>query len=241
MDHDQQVNAAASVAPLIKLPENGEEIGNKHIFNGLLALQSQFQDFRITLSTVEENQKQITSRVSYLEERNQFLEKENVELKSSVAEIVNQQELLYKMSSTSNLVKNGMHQQQVDEKSEQSIQLVKDFFESQLDIKNVDISTAFRMRNAKSNNKPILVKLVHESDKFAIFAAAKTKLAGSRITIKPDRSKHTRETRGILSSFYTDLKDQKKDVKMFDNYLVVNDEKFEYDPDTQSLVKMARK
>lgn len=212
------------------------------VMNGIRGLQMQFGTFQNQLTAMQNQYTNLSTEFSMMKDVNENLVKENVGLKKALSDVQQNQEVHYRLISSNNIIINGVQQTLVDEPPQKTEEKVLALFRDtlQLPAEDIDISTTFRLKNAKSKHKPILVKLVHESDKSKIFEAARVNLdSTSGISIKGDRSKRTREIRGVLSKFFSEFKEAKKEVKMVDDYLVVDGIKHVYDQATDAMVPVA--
>lgn len=168
--------------------------------------------------------------VTTLTQENQMLKYENNELKIEMHDVQN-------LVRAKNLIIGSLAAEKSDESPDDCEAVVRKFLSSclKLDGEMVDISTAVRMKNAQSAIKPILVKLVHESDKYKILVAAREKLGNINRQqqpqtpwVKPDRSKKVRVIRGKLSRFFMEKKRDGHEVKMIDDHLMINGVKWNY-------------
>lgn len=168
------------------------------------------------------------------------LKLENKTLKQEKDELVREVNDVQNLARSNNIIVGGLTQSE-DERSEDTEAKVREFFSRvlKLDGEMVDVSVAFRLRNSGATNKPILVKLVHESDKLKILSAAAEHLNNqSAYYVKHDRCKRIRVIRGKLSKFYVDYKRNGHTVKMVDNHLLIDGKKWMLTVDGKNIEEM---
>lgn len=139
---------------------NNDATSNDDLKSLLLTIQQQIATVSVTVSSVDQRCNSMQSELKEVKNENKELRTENTVLKSRVSQLEGNCESLYRNVGACNLVINGMEQQLVNEPPGQTQAMVKDLLKNLLKIEQeIQLSTVYRMKNARSANKPVMVNL----------------------------------------------------------------------------------
>ena len=175
----------------------------------------------------------MNTRVTSLESEVDRLRKENALLKNQLEEVDNN--VRYK-----NLILGGL-EGPAEEPEADTKQRVRNFFKEDLGLTRetggIDVDKAFRLTNARTNPKPIFIKMISETGRDVALEVGLDKLVGSRKWIKGDMSVHRRAAHKQLAPFYDEAKrGGAKSVKVKKDFLLVDNVKYRYLPDSNKCL-----
>ena len=205
-------------------------VSNNDLLRVMMNLQNQFQNFNDTVKTVQNDMLTLHNGVhSTLVQ----LTTENCELKDEVVSLKKSVKHCDSEIRAANVVVTGIERPAGGRREYAAtlVPKVQKAFEKELKMPNVQISTA----KWCGDGKHVVVKLVKEMDKWPLFEAASLLPAGSEFTVKQDRSKETRVTRGKLGPIRDALKQKGVVVSIRDDFLVVDGKIHDYDPQTDEV------
>lgn len=204
----------------------------KAINDGSANIQKQLVDIKKELLTAAEERDNLKTKVGKLET-------ENATLRTQVKELEVNQSTMDSALRRKNLIIGGIPGDD-SETQVSCMNAIMNILSDQLGINNCRIDKAYRIHRAKTTPKPIVVKFETETarDEALNKANSKRKDLGG-IWIKPDISKKERETRKLLAPFYEQaMKDKRnKVVKVVRDFLLVDNQRWNYDPVTEMMIK----
>lgn len=211
---------------------NGNIDDDKSIRDILLSMNSKINEMNDSL-------KCINGRMDVYENRVQVLEVENKKLSVSLQdkqkrlEIVEERlEIIDNQARRKNVVIGNL----ADDGAQDVMVNVTKFIQNSLNINisHISIDKAMRLNNAKSAVKPVLVSFTNEADRKLVLDAS-YKLTGSKVWVKPDFSRNWRATRKILSRFYDEVKQAGHEVKVVNDFMLIDNIKYRYNPATDKV------
>lgn len=207
-------------------------VSNNDMVRILMNMQKQFHELSLQVKNVHTDVLNIGISVKSMAD-------DHAVTKSRVQTLENKLVYLEKEIRSNNIIVGGLIQDLAKETPNVTLMKVKFFFREDLQLHDIDVSNAYRINTVSSANKPIVVKLVREADKYTIFKAV-NELKPQNIWVKPDRSKEVREVRGKLGPIRDRLVGDGHQVQMVEDFLLVDGVRYNYDPHLGDI-KMQRK
>ena len=104
-----------------------------------------------------------------------------------------------------------------------------------LDGQNISIDRAHRLKSSSGRPAPIIARFTTFKDKERVMKERR-KLKGSDVFINEDFSLNVRETRKQLKPFMSWFRSENKHASLVFDHLRVDGERFDYDPNTQTVL-----
>lgn len=194
-------------------------------------LQNFKKDMMQELRTIREEQRAYTQELKKVKETNEMLTKENIELKNDIKIINNKLENIDRQNRRSNLVIQGLN---IANNGEDSIRdEIELFIKTNLDVE-VKIQKARKLANGM-----YWIQMGNTDDKYMVMKN-KSKLRGQKIYINEDMSKEQREIQKKIEIHAKEERKDGKKVKIGYKKLIINGEKWNWNPIKNELEKEIR-
>lgn len=228
-------------APMMGNNNNGNNDGaeNKNELKDLLLIMN------AKMTEMGDAVKGIHNRMDVFEQRSVMLENENKVLTTKLtatqerlAFVEERVEYLDNQARKCNVVIGGLVGPQ-EETWETVEDTVVNFIKNTLkvDTNRISVEKAIRLKKSKSAVKPMLVTFTSEKQKRLILDAGNKSLtAGGRTWMKADFSPGWRATRKILARFYDEVKKAGHEVKVVNDFMLIDGKKYRYDAGIDKVV-----
>lgn len=196
------------------------------------------------MTTMQTTIANIQTKYNEVEAKVVVLESENAVLKNKVTTLEDRVEIIDNQARQLNIIIGGVSGSP-DEIQDETEKKVKDLFQNALKInenqvKNMKFEKNFRLKGAKTLTKPILVRFTCNADKRLALEANNSgggtlNTNGEPIWLKQDLSPKWRFARKKLSVAFQEAKSKNCEVKVINDYLVINGVRWIYDHNSDQI------
>lgn len=143
-----------------------------------------------------------------------------------------------------NIVIIGLPESSENEEEKELERQVVNFLSNDAKVDRADemqIESVKRLKGGKKGKRPIIVEFLSYKDKSrALYTAKENMKNRNDIWIKNDVCNKWKATRKQLARFYADARKKGLEVKVVQDFLMVNNERYNYDPKTNDIYKVEK-
>ena len=234
-----------------KTNNDGKEPTLNDVMNAIQGLTATVTDVKTNITTIQTSLQTLTETVTTLRETTDTLQKQYADvsgdlrnvrrhndiLNAQLTEMRQKVENMESHSRRNNLIFNGIPTTKPNESSQDCEETLRSTLakELKIDMSEIAFERVHRIKTRKSPN-PIIAKFTYYKDRESIIKK-RASLKGTQIYINEDFTTRVRDIRQKLQPFMKRFREENKVVKLVFDHLYIDGERYDYDPENDTVHK----